>query len=129
MANLKSFAAVALLLSACTNPMAAPPPPIATVQQGDSQLSCDEITSQMADMDGAMAPPVTDAAYTSAGASTAATTALSFIPVVGGFIGAGVGMASANNSASSMGAQFNHQQQARERKARLISLYDRKRCR
>ncbi|MFX9224377.1 hypothetical protein ABTO47_19500, partial [Acinetobacter baumannii] len=77
-----SFASLAALLMAGCATTQPPPPPLATIQTGDSQLTCEELQSQIASMDSVINAPMNSGIGTSL-ATSAGTTALGLIPVVG----------------------------------------------
>jgi hypothetical protein len=110
-------------LTACANQPAESIQSIATVQPGDKQLTCKDITSQMAEMDRITNTPV-DAGLNVG--STAAQTVLGFVPVVGSLVGAGLAVNEANNASSQAQQQMSRQVQAGERKSQLLVLYNKK---
>ncbi len=135
--NFAAISAIALMLTACAN---APPKAaqhIARIQPGDNTLTCSQITGQIATMNKTIATAAaakkkdSDGFQATSTGAEAATTALSFIPVVGGFIAAGAGMASGSADDSQLTASAQEQQtvnDARARKDVLVGLGNGKGC-
>jgi hypothetical protein len=108
---------------------------IQTIQPDDGQLSCEELMTQMAQMDqiasySASGGESPDKAVAKAVVGTAASQALGFVPVVGPVL---AGVAGAfSGTASNAGQQQNTQQNtmilAQQRKQHLLTLYDQKQC-
>jgi hypothetical protein len=86
---------------------------IATAQPGDSGLSCQDLTAQMAQMD-----------QIAAQRADTGVSAVNFIPVVGDI----VSLASINTHANALQDQANLKNQAYQRKQYLLQLYTRKAC-
>ena len=120
-----------LVLSGCTGsglPGTAPAP-IATVQPGDDQLSCQQLTAQMGQMDTIVANASGGGTGTLANAATsAATQSASTTSALGQALG---NVASEAVSALSTDAAQQQQieaTQAQQRKAHLMDLYTQKKC-
>lgn len=129
MRALLAGAIIPLALGACTGGAGGGSQVIATVQPGDSQLSCDQLAGQMAQMD----QIIGNGSGSTAGAiGSAASTGLS---AAGGAL-SGVEQALGNvasNAANSLSANASQQQStqvqmAQQRKAQLMSLYTQKKC-
>jgi hypothetical protein len=105
------------------------PAAIATVQPGDDQLTCAQLTTQMGQMDQIVAANSgsSTSALTNTAASTAssATGGLSGIGQTLGSAASGVANAFTSNAAQQAGAQVT---QAQQRKEHLMSLYTQKKC-
>jgi hypothetical protein len=122
------FAAISCALAGCaaTGP-ASSMQPIATVQPTDRHLSCDELDSEMTSMDSIINAPINIGSNTTL-ASMAGTTALNFIPIVGPMATLAVSSGSAAGVSDGIQAQAARQSEAQQRKARLMQLYDSRRC-
>ena len=102
----------ALGITSCT----APPPPlptIATVQPGDSQLSCADVSSQMGQMDQIMAQK-----------ADTGVSALTFVPIVGEV----ATLSNINSHTAKLEDQATQKSQAMQRKQRLVQLYTDQKC-
>lgn len=132
MRNLKGFlvaAASLLALAGCAGMPGSAPAPIATIQPGDDQLSCQQLTTQMGQMDQIIA--------NTAGANTAGlgNTALSAASQSAGAL-SGTQQILANLatdgastlSANSAQSQATQNMQASQRKNHLMALYTQKKC-
>ncbi len=128
----KALVAAALLaLSGCAGsglPGTAPAP-IATIQPGDDQLSCQQLTSQMAQMDGIVASAsnggsgaLTNAATTAASSSVGGTSAF------GQVLGNVASQAASDLSSNAAQEQQVEATQAQQRKTHLMGLYTQKKC-
>jgi hypothetical protein len=108
---------------------------IQTIQPGDSQLTCEDLMTQMGQMDQlAYGSPAggngtKNTAVTSL-VGTAAKQGIKFIPVVGSFLGPlpGVLLGTVGNADQQRLQQQNTIVQAQQRKQHLITLYDDKKC-
>lgn len=127
-----------------------PPQPIQTVQLGDNNLSCADLSSQIADLDKKTSLPTTsasngtrqatsqmvataaDGAVTNAAVSAAATSgAIGAIPFVGGLMNMGLGLANAhstNDAANKARSDANVRMEAMQRKQYLIGIFTKKNC-
>jgi hypothetical protein len=119
-----------------TSSLAAQQQGLQTIQPGDTQLTCEDLMTQMEQMDGIASYSVTGGesksyTVTKAVAGTAASQAMGFIPVVGpvlaGVAGALSGTVGSSNSAQQM-QQQNTMALAQQRKQHLLKLYDEKKC-
>ncbi len=108
-------AALSAIPTAAATTGAGPSPAqsIATAQPGDSGLSCQDLTAQMAQMD-----------QIAAQRADTGVSAVNFIPVVGDI----VSLASINTHANALQDQANLKNQAYQRKQYLLQLYTRKAC-
>jgi hypothetical protein len=140
----RSLALLLLLLGSCaaTNRgegsyPATQPQIIQTVQDGDGQLSCDELLSQMREMDRiAYGAPTADNSTKNAMISAltgGANLAFGLIPIP--FLGSALGTLTgpASTVAGSAGQQQKIDQQnriaqAQQRKQHLVTVYDNKKC-
>jgi hypothetical protein len=147
--NIVSALFAVALVSGCastesTDSAAAAPARIETVQVGDSDLSCQALSSQIADMDRITTPPApVDASgkvlATGAGVAAtngavqavAATGAVSAVPFVGGFISMGMGLANASKAKEQAAQQQQaaaQRMQAMQRKQYLVQIFASKKC-
>lgn len=113
------------------------PAAIQTVQLGDNNLTCEELSSQIADMDRLAAAPSaggTGAAQqaatgvaTQAATRVALSTGAAAIPFVGGLISAGMSAANRPN-VENLQAAANQRMQAMQRKQYLTQIFASKKC-
>jgi hypothetical protein len=108
---------------------------IPTVEPTDGQLTCDELMSQMNQMDQIAAGPVTSSNTTgksviAAAVGTAAQQAAGFIPVVGPVVAGVIGPLSGAvaNTGQQQIEQKNTTVQAEEREQHLLTLYEDRQC-
>ena len=124
-------AAALLALSGCAGsgiPGTAPAP-IATVQPGDAQLSCQQLTAQMGQMDTIVASASGGGTGALAGAATsAATQSITALSSVGQVLGNAASEAASELNTSAAQQQQIEATQAQTRKAHLMDLYTQKKC-
>ncbi|HET9019405.1 MAG TPA: hypothetical protein VFN46_07465 [Acetobacteraceae bacterium] len=104
------------------------PQPIASVQPGDSALTCNQLAAQMAEMDRIMAGGTAGTAATVANAaSDTASTAAGYLSNMGNVLGSGAQVAALVGSTAASGQQ-SQAQMAQQRKQVLMNRYTAKKC-
>jgi hypothetical protein len=99
---------------------------IDTIQAGDRQLSCPQLSDQINSLNKIIYQQ--DTGVGAVGAGTAGSMALDFIPIVGPLIGAGVSLASTSSTTNSLQQSANQKSMAQERKQHLLNLYSKEKC-
>ena len=117
---------VALAMGGCA--AVGDPQPIASVQPGDSALTCNQLAAQMAEMDRIMAGGTAGTTATVANAaSDTASTAAGYLSNMGNVLGSGAQVAALVGSTAASGQQ-SQAQMAQQRKQVLMNRYTAKKC-
>lgn len=143
--------AIASLAACASSPSGAPtdpapaPEPIQTVQAGDASLSCQALTTQIAELDQMSALPYGSSSVagdgvaknaarstaTQAVARGATTNSLGAIPILGAIASLGMNVMDRNEQSSAndkMMADANRRSEAMQRKAHLVQIFTDKKC-
>ena len=102
-----------------------------TIQPGDRQLNCQQLSDQINQVNKLMYQSDPNGDMTNlagTGAATMASSALSFIPVVGPYIGSGASLVSSSSMTNSIQQSADQRSMAQERKQHLLNLYNNKKC-
>jgi len=119
----------AFALASCNSPPGAGPAAsssssLLTTQPGDRRLSCDDLETQMSQMDNVIQSQTTTSSLTSSGSSAVSSALSSSTSAIGSFLSGIVPVAS--DAASQQ--QQKTVDQAQARKDHLQDLYDQKNC-